>query len=845
MGALGLVFRAELRRRGRAWLALALLVAVVGGVVLAAAAAGQRTADAFPSYLSRYGFDVALYADKVDLTRFPEVARSTVLVGTDNGQPACACTHSIDANEFGLVWVPTGQGRISKLVAGRMPNPARPDEVLASYTMQHDLGLHIGSVVRVPFFSPAQAAAYNNSPTGALTPEGPTVSFRVTGFEASEFDFPTGGTPNYDLFVTAAFARQTLPHVAYGYVYAVTLRHGSADLARFARDTGALGEPSNQDANVGAVESSIHPQAVGWWILALLAALVGLAVVGQALFRQSALEAVDFPVLGTLGADRALLIALGSARNVVIGVLGAVGAVGVATALSPLAPLGEAGVAELHTGVTFDGSVLALGAVAIVVAVVGLGTAAVMRTASTRPVAPRWPTRPSAVVAGLAGLGAPPSVVVGVRSALERRSGTGAVPVGTAMLGTVLAVTALVGTAVFGASLAHLDATPRLYGDDAQLNFTNPEPNQTDATVMRMLEHDPAVNDITTGFAVEIQVNGDAVGAIVGTAVRGPLLLSAVTGALPTGPGEISLGRATMRQLHVHVGSRVHVSLPVPTGGVRTTAFTVVSQVAFPVLGGQVSLGNGAALTYAGYAAAVCTLGQAHASCRARPVRRRNRRRRARQFRARGAGTRRPDPVPAFVDGRGGRAARPHLARQLRRGGRLPASVRRHAGGVGCSHSRAFAGGECQPASARHVAVEGHRVRQRSGGVGHGVAGDDRGARGHRHRAAPRDRGRPSGVACLRLQLGRGAGGRRPGVAPRRGPHRRLGGGQPPRHRAGLDGGPLPARGPPAHTVTRGSGPKYAEKAVYDRRLPRGFWCLIRICRSSSRRTTRSTHSSA
>jgi hypothetical protein len=67
------------------------------------------------------------------------------------------------------------------------------------------------------------------------------------------------------------------------------------------------------------------------------------------------------------------------------------------------------------------------------------------------------------------------------------------------------------------------------------------------------------------------------------------------------------------------VGSRVHVSLPVPTGGVRTTAFTVVSQVAFPVLGGQVSLGNGAAMTYAGYAAAVCTRGQAHASCQRDP----------------------------------------------------------------------------------------------------------------------------------------------------------------------------------------------------------------------------------
>ena len=62
--------------------------------------------------------------------------------------------------------------------------------------------------------------------------------------------------------------------------------------------------------------------------------------------------------------------------------------------------------------------------------------------------------------------------MIGVRNALERRSGGAPVPVGSALLGTVLAVIALCGTAVFGASLSHLTATPRLYGDPFQLNFT-------------------------------------------------------------------------------------------------------------------------------------------------------------------------------------------------------------------------------------------------------------------------------------------------------------------------------------------------------------------------------------
>ena len=43
------------------------------------------------------------------------------------------------------------------------------------------------------------------------------------------------------------------------------------------------------------IESSIHPQAVGWWILAGLAALAGVVVVGQAVSRQAATEAPLIP----------------------------------------------------------------------------------------------------------------------------------------------------------------------------------------------------------------------------------------------------------------------------------------------------------------------------------------------------------------------------------------------------------------------------------------------------------------------------------------------------------------------------------------------------------------------
>ena len=115
-----------------------------------------------------------------------------------------------------------------------------------------------------------------------------------------------------------------------------------------------------------------------------------------------------------------------------MGLAGAVGAVAVATALSPIAPLGEARLAETSTGVTFDALVLPLGALATVAVVLALGVWPALRAAhdvaaDDRAVA----SRPSAVVAYLAAMGAPPSAVIGVRNALERRSGGATVPLGS------------------------------------------------------------------------------------------------------------------------------------------------------------------------------------------------------------------------------------------------------------------------------------------------------------------------------------------------------------------------------------------------------------------------------
>jgi ABC-type lipoprotein release transport system permease subunit len=598
---------------------LVALTALVGGVVLAAAAAGRRTAAAFPSFLAAHGFDAGVYTEEPwpSRVKLAEVSGATELVGLDSGQPSCRCPHPIDPTDFGVIYAPPGGRSLSKLVSGRWAAPSAPDQVVASFTLQQDYGLRLGSVVRVPFYSSQQTSAFNNAVGAPPAPDGPVVAFHVVGFEATEYEFPAGLAPSYDLYATPAFARSVLPRTAFGYVYAVRLRRGAADLARFDAQVRALGaSASGEDLLATSVEASVHPQAVGWWALAALATLVGVAVLGQALARQSMVESEDYPTMAALGADRRQLLIVGLVQALVVAVLGAGGAVVVATALSPIAPLGEARIAETYTGVNFDAVVLLPGALATVAVVFALGIRPAFRASRALPSDDRAPPpRPSVLVGHLAALGAPPSALIGVRNAFERRSGQANAPVGPALLGTVFAVVALCGTAVFGASLSHLTATPRLFGDAFQVNFTDPDGSGALPGLLMHLEHDPAVSGITEGLAVQVAVDKVAVGAIAGSPVRGRFLLSVVDGRLPDEPGEIGLGASTMRRAGAHLGSTVQLSVPVPSGGARTVPFRVVSQVSFPVLGGAVSLGTGAALTIAGYETAACPAGPGRAGC--------------------------------------------------------------------------------------------------------------------------------------------------------------------------------------------------------------------------------------
>ena len=590
--ALGLLLRARLRR-WRGWVSLCLLTALLSGLALAAASAGHRTATAFPQFVAAHGYDALVIsaAPMPALTTLPAVASATVVHEFAAGTPTCACARPINPAYFNLSHVaPSDLPRMVKLVAGRMPNQNSPDEVLASFRMQQDIGVGVGTVIRVPLYSAAQQSAYLNG--AAVTPAGGTVRLRVVGIEAAEAEFPFAATTSYALYTTAAFSRLWAGRTASVAFSFVRLRGGAAAFPRFQAQARAAGAFTVADADtaVGSIGTAIWPQVLGWWLLAGLTALAGMVVLAQALTRQAEADAEPYGVYSALGATWRQLAGVGMIATLLVAVAGASIGTALAVLLSPLTPVGLARTAELSGGFTFDAVVLVPGAGVAVLVVLALGTWPAVRTARRAArggdAGAARSVRSSRAAMLLAGAGAPPSALIGVRRALERGHGRATVPARTALLGSVLAVTALSAAVVFGASLGHLTSTPALYGQPYDAWFSpsgsgNAASAAQFSALVTTLERDPDITAVAIGGGGGVMIDGHVISALAGAGLRGPLPLVASGGRLPRTTSEVALGATTLRQLGAHVGSKVRVTAQQPAGGSRTAWYLVTGTMVF------------------------------------------------------------------------------------------------------------------------------------------------------------------------------------------------------------------------------------------------------------------------
>jgi ABC-type lipoprotein release transport system permease subunit len=601
MGVLWLRARAQLRGRARASLLLALLVGLAGALVLAAAAGARRSEAALPRFLAaNRTMDTGVYVvtdDPFDdlanarrqVAELPEVRQVVRLTGALILASADPTDPTRWHRLLGALSLDPGAsvafGR-PIVVAGRLADERRPDEAVVDEELAQRRHLRVGSRYRVGAFTLEQFG-----PAGegrAVAPQGAVVDLRVVGIVRYPRDLVPVVTDQENLYVytgelylTPAYWQRYGPDIArYGIVLGVALNRGAADLPqlsvslnRLFGDRAAV-EPSEglttDETLTAGTRRAIGLESAALAAFALLAALAALLLVGQTLGRQILLEAVETPILRALGMTRGQLIGVAVLRAAPIALAGAALATAGAVALSPATPLGVARRAELDPGVAVDLPVLAVGAVAVAIAVLGCAVVTGWR-ASGASAGPLGVTevagaeRPSRVATALAAAGLPPVAVTGTRLAVEPGRGRTAVPIRSAIAAAAAAVCALTVAVTFSASLLRLLGDPRAYGvtwDVGVGNFADPQAAEQAARKLAANSTVAAFAGVVTGSPDPL-IDGRSVQLLSFAPGKGELLPAVVEGRAPTQPNEIALGSTTMRMLGKRIGDTVEITSPV------------------------------------------------------------------------------------------------------------------------------------------------------------------------------------------------------------------------------------------------------------------------------------------
>jgi ABC-type lipoprotein release transport system permease subunit len=617
--------RSELRTRLGSILALALIVGVVGGVVIAAAAGARRTASAYPRFLQEEReMDVVIgasvkHGDVAQAQRYlaqaehlPQVAAaadvSSVAAHLEiSGRPAPGNTFPILSpdNRFGTVVNGV------KILEGRMYTAGATDEIVPSFWVAKQFGLRVGQTVRLGY-----GGFYADSPPKGFTPPSRTVAVHVVGIGAIPNAFQgLGGSAIPLILVSPGFATahpqfMIPPDIS----AAIHLRHGASDVSAYVRGVlelkatlpphNGLGVVFNGSQQTVGVQQATRIQATALWVLAALVAVAGLAIIGQALARQTFIESIEYPTLTSLGMSPSQLFSIGMLRAAVTGIAAAGVGAAIGFLLSPLTPTGIARIAEPHPGFAFDATAVGAGAAAIALLVLMVSAIPAWRSSRASRTAfgaaeVRASRHPSVVAGFLARAAFPPSAPAGVRMAFEPGRGRTAVPVRTTILGATIGLLAVCAALGFGSSLNRLLDTPALSGWnwDAIMFGESDNPAAVNPVLERAVDQSRDVVAYSVGTVVNVRFGeGLNLLAIAMDSRRGSVTPSLIEGRLPRGPDEAALGTETLRDLHASIGDIVPVHAA--AGDFRMRVVGRIAMATFPF--SFTRAGQGGAFSLAG-----------------------------------------------------------------------------------------------------------------------------------------------------------------------------------------------------------------------------------------------------
>lgn len=602
VSAVWIRLRVEMRSRWPSWAALTLLIGLVGGVALAAAAGARRTETAYPRFLdSSHAADVLVsgeasgqagYYDAV--AALPEVESLGVVVGL-MAVPVTAAGQ----RDLGTAVAAPGDAHYGvdverpKLVAGRMFRPDRRDEAVIDQTAVEHLSLRIGSTVTIYLFP-------NVDPQPDPSRDEPSIrlSARVVGIIATRNSVipPTElDSEPLVLLTPAAVTTIGLKYAAFDGAYvrlrprtsAAAFKDRVAALAKHFPEVGERQLFVDEAAQVASVRRAILPVVAALALFSLLTAATALFVIGQMVSRQLFYSSNDYSTLRALGMTRVQLFAVGLGKVGLIAACGATLAVVGATAMSPLMPIGAARLAEPHPGISVDIAVCAIGFISIVVLLILTAIWPALRLASSGSAADEAEAyarhvdvtrRPSAIANRTRWLTAWPTAAVGLRMAAEPGRGRTAVPVRSTLAGTIIALAAVIAALIFGTNLNRLVTTPHLFGQTWDMALSRDFSTIPTAQTSERLADQAGVSAWTFGNYGTLTANGQQIPAIGLDPGEGSLLFpTLLEGRASADANEIVLGTGTLQKIHRRVGDVVDVQ-----ANGRSAKLHIVGRAIFP-----------------------------------------------------------------------------------------------------------------------------------------------------------------------------------------------------------------------------------------------------------------------
>ena len=618
-------FRVTFRRRWPDYLAIVLLIALMGGPGMGAIAAARRTQSSFSLFLahtnpSDLSVGTALYLPPIGLTtgydgslirtiaRLPDVKRaeSYALVYAlplgANGRPTPAAKKSSsNLNVFGSVnGLYFNQDRVT-VVRGRMADPNRANEIMMTQSAARELDLKVGQTIPWAVYHDE----LGNSTAKPYLRKGLTlVGTVVLNNAVVQDEIDALGAPTA-ILTPALTHRLTSCCADFTFTF-LQLRHGSTDAATVESEIDRV-LPTRlphdflaTSIDVAKADQALKPEAIALGAFGGIALLAALLIAGQIIGRLLRSRAGENRALRSIGASPEMIVG-----DEVIGITGAVivGALTagvVAVALSPLAPLGPVRPYYPFPGLSFDWTVLGLGTLGFVAVLFAVSLLLAVRGAPHRlaTVTRRHSRRESNLATTASSGGLPVSAVVGIRFAFE--PGADNAPVRSATLGATLALVVVIATVVFGSSFSALVSHPALYG----WNWTYAleggggigDIPQHSAAVL--LKHDRQVSEWSGYYYANFEIDGYTVPVLGGTP-RAPVAPPILKGHGLDGPGQIVLGVGTLAQLHKNVGATVAVSF----GGTSPKNLLIVGTATMPAVGvggvtGHLEMGTGAIVDY-------------------------------------------------------------------------------------------------------------------------------------------------------------------------------------------------------------------------------------------------------